>query len=301
MNSSIDYRYLPPQLAEQIRSFRITVQRPVHGQREGLHRSPNYGSSVEFAEYREYTPGDPINLIDWAVYARTDKYVIRRFHEETNLRAYIMLDTSRSLSFKDRGPMSKMEYASYLAAGLMFIFVNQGDTVSLVTFDTKLRTIFEPVGTVEGIRPLLQKLESMGPAGESNIESAIHEAAEMVPPRSLIVIISDLLENTENLMRGIRHLHHNGHNIMVLHVMDKGERNLSFTGVTELRDLETGDRMIVEADEIQHTYDDAVSRYLASLKAGFSECMTDYHLIDTDTPIERSLYDLQDKAMLRGR
>ena len=300
MNSSIDYKYLPAQLAEQIRSFRITVRRPVHGQREGLHRSPNYGSSVEFAEYREYTPGDPISLIDWAVYARSDRYVIRRFHEETNLRAYVMLDTSRSLSFRDRGPMLKMEYAAHLAAGLMFIFVNQGDSVSLVTFDTKLRNLFEPVGTVEGLRPLLQSLEDMGPTGESNIESAIHEAAEMVPARSLLVIISDLLENTENVMRGIRHLHHNGHNIMVLHVMDKGERHLSFAGVTELQDLETGDRMIVEPDDVQHTYEDAVSRYLATLKAGFSECQADYHLIDTDTPVEQSLYDLQDKARLRG-
>lgn len=301
MNESRKFKYLPPELAERLRSFRITVRRPVHGRQEGLHRSPNFGASVEFAEYREYSPGDPINLIDWDVYARSDRYVIRQCHEETNLRAYIMLDTSGSLSFRDIGDISKHEYSAFLAAGLMFIFVNQGDSASLLTFDDSIRKFFEPVGTFDGLTPLLGHLEAAEPGRKSDIEAAIHEAAGIIAGKSLVVVVSDLLQDSEAIVRGVRHLHHKGHNIMILHVTDMGERQLCFDGVAELRDLETGDRMVVEVDQIRNTYANAVSRHLAALKAGFSECLVDYHLIDTRSPVDQALYDLQDKGTIRNQ
>jgi len=300
MKDPLDYRYLPPRLAEQIRSFRMAVRRPVHGQREGRHRSPHHGSSVEFAEYREYTPGDPIQLLDWAVYARSDRHVIRQYHEATNLRAYVLLDTSRSLLFRDRGPVAKIDYAASLAAGLMFIFVNQGDSVSLMTFDATLQRVFEPVGTVEGLRPLLRALEAIVPAGRGDIEAALHTAAERIPSKSLVIVISDLLDRPDRVMRGIRHLHHNGHNILILQVLDPGELNLSFAGVVELRDLETGGTMVVDADEVRPAYESALARYFSSLKAGFSDCLADYHLMDTDRPVVQALHDLQAGATARG-
>ena len=151
MKAPTTYKFLPPAFADRLTGMGITVRRPVVGAQQGLHRSPNFGASVEFAEYREYRPGDAPSLIDWAVFARSDKYMIRRFQEETNLRAYILLDTSASMSYREDGPMTKLQYASYLAAGLMYILVHQSDWVGLLTFDEKLKKTFPPVGSFEGL------------------------------------------------------------------------------------------------------------------------------------------------------
>lgn len=283
------YKYLPPEMAEVLRRSGLSVRRPVQGPQEGLHRSPHYGSSVEFAEYREYTPGDPTVLIDWSIYARSDRYVIRRYHEETNLRAYVMLDVSSSLDFRDEGPMPKLAYASFLAAGMMYVLRNQGDHVSLVTFSNRILSWSDPVGTSEGLRPLLLSLEDLQPSGTSDIEAAIHEAAETIRSKSLVVLISDLLQHSAKLVRGIRRLHHDGHNVIVMHVMDKGERRLSFGGVAELRDLETSERMVVEVGEIREAYEAAMDRHVTELRRGCAECLADYCLVDTTIPVEEAI------------
>lgn len=290
------YKYLPPELAESARDLTINVRRPVHGPKEGRHRSPHYGSSVEFAEYREYSPGDPTSLIDWAVYARSDRYVIRRFHEETNLRAYILLDTSGSLGFRDEAAHTKSEIACFLAAAVSYALVHQGDSVGLLTFDSRLRRRLAPVGTLAGLRELLLALEDVTPRGEGNIENAMHETADMIHARSLVIVLSDLLQDTEQLAKGLRHLSHNGHNLLVLHVLDLGERRLSFGGVVELKDVETGQRLIVEADDIRHAYRQAVERYIEEVRLVCAECLADYHLVDTHRPVEASLHDIQSRA-----
>ena len=293
MKQPFAYRYLPAELAERLRNHEITVRRPVHGPLKGQHRSPHFGSSVEFAEYRAYAAGDPINLIDWAVYARSDRYMIRRFHEETNLRAYVMLDTSESLAFQDEGTAPKMEYASFLASGLMYTLVNQGDGVALMTFDDRIRKTYEPVASFEGLRPMLLGIEEVKPSGRSDIEAAIHEASGLIRSRSLVVIVSDLLQDPARVGRGIRHLYHDGHNIMVLHVLDRGEMRLSLGGVAELRELETGRRLVIELDEVREAYGEAVGRYLTELRATCAECLADYHLMDTRVPIEEAFSALQ--------
>ena len=296
MKAPATYKYLPAEFAENLRDLGVTVRRPVQGSKEGLHRSPHYGSSVEFAEYREYTPGDPITLIDWSVYARSDHYVIRRFHEETNLRAHVLLDISQSLDFRDEGPMTKMEYACYVTAGLMYVLLNQGDTVGLMTFDERIQTTHQPVGTSAGMRNLLLALEDVAPTGRGDIEAAMHQAAALIRSRSLVVIVSDLLQDAAEITRGLRHLFHDGHNVMVLHVMDKGERRLSFGGVAELRDLETGARLVVEVDEIREAYRLAVTGHIDALRSGCSECLAEYHLLDTTTPVGESLDGLQRRS-----
>jgi len=289
------YKYLPSEMAEALRRCGLSVRRPVYGPQEGLHRSPHYGASVEFAEYREYAPGDPTNLIDWAVYARSDRYVIRRYHEETNLRAYVMLDVSSSLDFQDEGPMSKLDYASFLAAGMMFVLRNQGDHVSLATFDRRILSWSDLVGTSEGLRPLLLSLEDLRPAGEGDIEAAIHDAAETMHAKSLVVLISDLLQDADKLVRGMRRLHHDGHNAIVLHVVDKGERHLSFGGMAEMMDLETRERMVVEVDEIREAYEAAMDRHIETLRRGCTECLADYYLLDTSVPVTEALSRLAAK------
>lgn len=270
----------------------ISVRRPVQGFQSGLHRSPHHGASIEFAEYRAYTPGDPINRIDWPVYARSDKYMIRQCYEETNLRGYVLLDTSESLAFRDEGPVTKMEYACFLAAGLMFMLVNQHDAAALMTFDAKLTKGFSPVSSSEGLRPMLEHLEALKPSGYGNIEASIHDATARMVSKSLVIVISDFLQNAEMILRGIRHLHHDGHNVMAFHVMDRGERRLSFGGVAELRDLETKKRLVLDVDEIKDAYQAAVAQHQEALRAACTDCLATYHLVETTQPVESVLSGL---------
>lgn len=284
------YKFLPPELADRLRGLGVTVRRPVEGAIQGLHRSPHHGASVEFADYREYTRGDPPNRIDWAVYARTDRHVIRRYQEETNLRAYLLLDTSESMSFRDAGRLSKMDYACNLAAGLMFVLVNQSDAAGLTLFNDEVRKTFPPVSSLGSLRPLLLALEDIKPSGQSQIERALHTLAEQIQRRSLVILISDLLQKPEDIIRGIRHLQHNKHEVLVLHTLDAAEINLNFGGLSELRELETGARLPVHADEIRDAYAQEVQKYLDEIRRGCFGSAADYYLMDTRTPVEEALH-----------
>lgn len=290
MNNAPAYKYLSANLAERLRGLSLSVRRPVEGNLQGVHPSPHTGASVEFADYREYSPGDPPNLIDWAVYARSDRVMIRRFREETNLRAYICLDISESLRFQGSGRISKIEYASFLAAGLMYILVNQGDSAGMFLFDRELKTTYAPTGTLEGLRPMLRGLETLVSAGPGNIEHALHQTAEQIKARSLIILISDLLQDPAEILRGIRHLHHNGHDLMILHVLDAAELQFQLSGLNELRDLETGHKLVVDADDIRTSYRQAMDRYLDALRRGCQNCRADYHLLNTSQPMDELLF-----------
>ncbi|MBU4428031.1 MAG: DUF58 domain-containing protein, partial [Verrucomicrobia bacterium] len=284
MNNASAYKYLSSHLAERLRGLSLSVRRPVEGNLQGVHPSPHTGASVEFSDYREYSPGDPPNLIDWAVYARSDRVMIRRFREETNLRAYLCLDISESLRFQGSGRMSKIEYASFLAAGLMYILVNQGDSAGMIFFDRELKTTYAPTSTLEGLRPMLLGLETITSVGAGDIEHALHQTAERIKARSLIILISDLLQNPAEILRGIRHLHHNGHDLMILHVLDAAELHFPLSGLTELRELETGHKLVVDTDDIRTSYRQAMDRHLDTLRRGCQNCRADYHLINTSQP-----------------
>lgn len=284
------YKFLPPELADRLRGLGLSVRKPVEGGMQGLHRSPHHGSSVEFADYREYTRGDPPNLIDWAVYARTDRYVIRRYQEETNLRAYLLLDTSESMSFRELGRHSKMDYACFLAAGLMYVLVSQSDAAGLMLFNDGPGKFFPPTGSLDGLRPLLLALEEVKPAGRSKIDAALHRLAEQIQRRSLIILISDLLQDPAQIVPGLQHLHHNKHEILVLQPLDPAEITLQFGGLSELRDLETGDRLPVHADEVREAYAQEVQKFLDEIRRGCLGCLADYRLIDTRTPVEETLH-----------
>lgn len=290
MNTAATYRFLPPQLADRLRGVSLSVRRPVEGQRQGLHRSPHLGASVEFAEYREYTPGDPPHLIDWAVYARSDRHMIRRFREETNLRAHILLDVSESLQFREDGLMTKIDYACHLAAGLLFILVGQGDSAGLATFVEGIERRLDPVASIEGLREPLLFLEAIAPHGRSDIEAALHAAASGIRRRNLVVVISDLLQAPERILRGVAHLRHDGHEVLLLHVLDPAELRLPYAGLIEFRELETAERMVVEADEIRAAYAREVERYIEELRVGCAQFSALYHLIDTHTPIDDALF-----------
>jgi len=278
------YKFLPPGLFSRLHGLEVTVRRPMDGMRQSQHRSLSLGSSVEFAEYRNYIPGDAIQRIDWAAYARSDRLVIRQTHEEVNARTYVLLDVSRSMKFRGEGPMSKMDYACYLAAGIMYMMVNQGDSASLITFDSHVRNTFPLTGSADGLRAPLLHLETINPTEPGNIEAALHEVADMVHGRTLLVLISDLLQDPNDVMRALHHFQHDGKDVTVFHVLDPSEMNLPMTGLADLSEMESGSRMTLDLDEIRGLYTAEVRRYLEELRRGCSRLRFDYVLTDTNIP-----------------
>ena len=285
MVESTGYRYLPPRMAERLRGVEIGVRRPMDGSHQGLHRSPAFGSSVEFAEYREYAPGDPVARIDWPVYARSDRYVIRRFHEDVSIRCYIMLDISASMKYQQDGALQKSEYASYLAAGMMYVMVQQGDMVSLITFDDQIREYYEPSGSFVGLKPMLQGLEKIEPKNKGNIEAALHSAAELIKGKALVVVISDLLEEPESILQGINHLYYDGKEITLFHILDPAEMNMSITGLADVTSLETKDKITVDFRRIRDAYLEQLRLYLDELRSGFQKTRSEYILTETRTEV----------------
>jgi len=288
MAEATGYHYLPPQLAERLRGVEIAVRRPMDGSHQGLHRSPAFGSSVEFAEYREYVPGDPIARIDWPVYARSDRYVIRRFHEDVSIRCYIMLDISESMKYQQDGPLKKSEYACYLAAGLMYLMIQQGDIVSLITFDDQIQRYYEPSGSIVGLKPMLQGLEKIEPRNKSNIEAALHSAAELIKGKTLVIVISDLLAEPESILRGVNHLHYDGKQVTLFHILDPAEMSAgggSITGLVDVTSLETRDKITVDFRQIRDAYLQQLHLYLDELRAGCQKIRAEYILAETRTEV----------------
>jgi uncharacterized protein (DUF58 family) len=281
MNESGEYRYLPAHMAERLRGIEIGVRRPMDGSKQGLHRSPSFGSSVEFAEYREYMPGDPISQIDWPVYARSDRYVIRRFHEDVSIRCYVLLDISGSMGYKGSGTMSKIEYACYLAASMLYVMIQQSDTSSLITFDSGIRSYHEPTGTFTGLKPMLLDLENLTPGNAGDIEAVLHNAAELIKGRALVMIISDFLQEPEKIIRGINHLYHDGKDVTLFHLMDPTEMNMAISGLLEVVSMEQEGKLIVDFGLIKESYLKQLRLYLDRLRTGCQRIRADYIFADT--------------------
>jgi uncharacterized protein (DUF58 family) len=289
MAAARSFKYLPSRVADQIRGLSLSARRPMQGGIQGLHRSPDFGASVEFAEYRDYVEGDAPNLIDWSVYAKSDRYMIKRFQDETSLRAAVLVDASASLNWKQIGSVTKFEYACSLAAGLMYLLVSQGDSVSLSFFTDKLTKRFAPVASVDSLSPVMLEMEKIEPAGAGNIEKALHEAAEALSQRSLVIVISDLLQPPAQLARGLQHLQHNRHDVTVFHVLDAAEISLPMHGLVELRDLETAEKLLIQADEIRPRYAQAVQGYLGEVSRLCVSCGLSYFTIETRTSLLEAL------------
>jgi uncharacterized protein (DUF58 family) len=286
------FKYLPPQVADRLAGAQISARRAMAGSLQGLHRSNRHGASVEFAEYRAYVPGDPPSLIDWPVYARTDRYLVRRFEEETNLVGFCLVDCSQSMAWRGLGPCTKLDYACGLAAAAMYVLVNQGDRVGCAAFARKVVDRHAPTGSAAGLRPLLTALEAVQGKGEGDIGAALDEAAMFLPRRSLVVIVSDFLQAVPRAVAGVRRLHHDGHDVRVLHVVDRGEMALAGSGLVDAIDLETGERLEVELEEVREGYRRAVADHLDEVRRGCLGAGADYRLIHTDTPIDSALKGL---------
>lgn len=282
-------QYLQPAVISRLSNMELRARLVVEGFITGLHRSPYHGFSVEFAEHRQYMPGDEPRFIDWKIYGRTDRYYIKQFEEETNLKSTILLDTSRSMGYASAGQITKLAYGSYLAAALAYLMVKQQDAVGLATFDTEVTSYLPPHATRASLRQLLVRLEQSTPGGKTGAGRAIHQVAERMKRRGLVILISDLLDDPDDVMAALRHFRHKKNEVIVMHVLDPLERSFAFGGDAVFQDVETAERMTTQPYHIQASYREAMAGFLERYKRECREHAIDYAVMDTSTPFDTAL------------
>ncbi len=219
--------YLQPQVVSRLANMELRARLVVEGFITGLHRSPYHGFSVEFAEHRPYMPGDEIKHIDWKLYGKTDRHYVKRYEEETNLKAYLILDTSRSMAYASEGRVSKLEYASSLAAALAYMMVKQQDAVGLAMFDEALTSYLPPRATHGYLRQILIALQNASASGRTGAGKALHQVADRVKRRGLVIVLSDLLDTTETVMAALKHFRYKKNEVIVMQVLDPLERSFA--------------------------------------------------------------------------
>ncbi|MCL7957962.1 MAG: DUF58 domain-containing protein [marine benthic group bacterium] len=267
----------------------------------GLHRSPHRGFSVEFAENRPYYPGDDIRFLDWRMYARSDRWYLKQFEEETNLRAYLVLDTSRSMRWSSpvMSGFSKLDYGRLIAASLANLLLRQGDATGFVAYDESVRTHLPPRASRRHLATILRELVALEGDGGSEAGTAIRDVAIRLRRRGLVVLISDLLVDAEGTRRALHFLRHRGHEVIVLHLMDPGERELPAAGDAVFFDPETGEELRTSSAALRAEYAAAVEDAVARWRSECRRMGADYHLLITDTPLGVGLgHFLQKRARL---
>ncbi len=291
-------RYLDPVVASRLDNMEMRARMIVEGFITGMHKSPYHGFSVEFAEHRPYNPGDELRHVDWKAYAKTDRHYVKQYEEETNLRSYIVLDTSDSMRYRGQAPVTKFEYGAYLAAALHYLMVKQRDATGLIAFDDTVHTIMPPKSTNSFLRQLLLKLEDLtgqpGTPRQTGAATALDSVADRIARRSLVMIITDLFENVsqhDDLLKSLRHLRYRGHEVLVFHVLDsKTERQFSFPDVPSVfRDMETGQEVTLHPAQLRENYRDAVRAFSERFRVRCREYNIDFVEIDSGSPFDAAL------------
>lgn len=288
-STSRDLRFLDPAVIARLGTMELKARTVVEGFLSGLHRSPYKGFSVEFAEYRQYLPGDDLSTLDWKVYARSDRHYVKKYEEETNLEGHLLLDTSASMAYRGAAPMSKLEYGSVLAASLAFLMNRQRDATGLIAFDDRIRFRL-PAGARPGhLHALLLALEKMEAGSQSDVGRPLHQLAEALTKRSLVVLISDLLDDPEPAVRGLRHLKSRGTDVIVFQLLDPNELTFPFRGAAKFRDVESAEEIVAEPSIIRTAY----LRELAGLTLRFDRELRgagiDFVQLDTSQPLDFAL------------
>ncbi len=260
----------------------------MQGHMSGRHQSPHRGSSVEFAEYRKYVPGDDTRRVDWRVYARSDRFYIKEFEADTNLRLCLILDTSGSMAFGS-GEVSKWTYAKRLASTLAYLAIQQGDAAGLYASGPELHCAIPPSRRPTHLMAINESLETMHPIAETGLTDHLHQLAEEIPQRAFVIMISDLLDEPEKIIDCWQHLRFRHHDVAVFHLLDREEINFDLDRPYRFVDLEGSDAIVAEPQMIQERYRAAVSRYLDALRAGVAQCHVDYHQVITDEDYEQVL------------
>ncbi len=282
-------KILTPKFISELSNMELRARLIVEGFLIGMHRSPYHGFSVEFAEHRQYFPGDDIGNIDWKVYGRSDRLYIKEYEEETNLKAYILLDSSSSMGFKKDGSVSKLEYAGYLAAGLIYLMMKQQDATGLAIYDKEVRKFFEPHLTYSYMKLLFTELSGLGPQSKTSTVNALSALAERIKRRGLIIVISDFLDEPKNVITALKHFRHRKNEVIAFQVLDDAELNLDFPADAVFTDMETGERISTQVSAIRTAYKKSVGKFVHELKSRCFENDIDFALLTTSTPFDKAL------------
>ncbi|MFO0910117.1 MAG: DUF58 domain-containing protein [Isosphaeraceae bacterium] len=288
MTTSRGYRFLEPSALARVQNLALVARGVVEGFISGLHASPYKGFSVEFAEHRNYTPGDNLRYLDWRILGRTDRLSIKQYEEETNLRCQILLDTSASMGYASdpaRG-VSKLVYGSYLAAILAHLMMRQQDAVGLTTFDTEPRLELPPASSPRQLDEMMKRLEKLQAGRSTALAATLHLLAERFKRRSLLVLLTDLHDEVEAIEGALHHLRHKRHEVILFHILDPAERDLPYREMVNLVDLETGERIEVDPASVREEYRRQVEEALSRFRRICAECRIDYVLADTTVPYD---------------
>jgi uncharacterized protein (DUF58 family) len=292
-------RFLDPAGLARTGNMELVARQVVEGFLTGRHRSPYHGFSIEYLDHRAYTPGDEIRTLDWKMLARSDKYFVKLFEDETNLRAYILLDCSHSMDFRS-GALSKLEYGSYLAAALAYLLLRQNDAVGLVLFDRQVRHFLPPRARPTQFRRVLDLLERPAAGADTDVAAVLHEIAERIKRRGLVVLISDLIDDEARLAGGLQHFRHNHHEVLVFQLLDDAELNFPYDRLTRFRDMEGAGRVVVNPKSVRQRYLARLQAFTERLKHECFQRKISYHLINTKQPYDLALAEYLDKRSRLG-
>jgi uncharacterized protein (DUF58 family) len=294
-------RCLDPQVVARLSAIPLLARKPMLGQVSGRHASPHRGASVEFAEYRKYVPGDDLRRLDWRAYGRSDRFYVKEFDADTNLRCCLVVDTSGSMEFGSTG-MTKLDYARHLAATMAYLAVQQGDAVGLACFSSNIVKNLPPKRNPAHLSVLLDELDAIQAKGQTQLVKVLHELAETIRQRALVVICSDLFVPAAELKSCFEHLRFRKHDVAVFHLLDPEELQFQFHRPTRFVDMEGGTSLFVEPVEIADRYMRALQTYLDELKQVMLESGADYQRISIDQPYEEVLSKLLiGRARSRGQ
>lgn len=287
-------KYLLPELIHKIKRLDLKAKLVVEGFLTGLHKSPYKGQAIEFADYRPYLPGDELKRIDWKIFAKTDRFWVREYEEETNLRAYLLLDNSCSMAYKSK-EISKFEYASFLAACFAYLLFKQHDSVGIAIFNKNNYHYLPPQFSKFHLSKVLETIEKTKPEGETDILKSLTEIGKKIKKRGLIILFSDLFDNKDNVLKALKNLRHKKNEVLVFHILDPNEMNLDYPEPIIFRDLETKREITLDPRGIRKEYQESLRNLFLYYK---KECVShyiDYNLIFTNMPFDYAFFNYLEK------
>jgi len=279
---------LTPDIISRLNNLSLKARFVVEGFIVGLHKSPYHGFSVEFSEHRAYGAGDEIRHVDWKLWGKTDRFFIKQFEEETNLKSYLLVDQSLSMTYKSK-KMTKLEYAQILAASLGYLMLKQQDAVGLTLFDDRIRVNIPARSKRSHLNIILSQMQNIIAGPETTIAPILHKTAEAIKKRGLIILISDLFDDPDKVLSGLQHFRYKGHEVIVFHVLDPQEITLDFTQRTRFRDMESGEEIVTDPWHIQSDYQKSMEQFCDYIKSNCRQKNIDYVQLSTDLPLDMAL------------
>ena len=295
-----DYqKYLDPETLSKLKGLDLKARLIVEGFVSGLHKSPYQGFSVEFAEHREYVPGDDLRYVDWKVFGKSDRFYLKRFEEETNFACHILLDSSESMAYQSSAAaVTKLEYAQYIAAALAYLVVRQQDAAGLATFDARVTHFARPSSRPSHLKELFHLMEQSTPRGESDMGPIFHDLAERIKKRGLVIVISDLFDDVDSLLMGLKHLKHRRHDVSVMQVIDPAEQDFPFEDPTLFQGLEDMPEQMTEPRALRNAYRREFEDFLHRVRRGCRDMNMDHVLLRTDQSLDVALNSFLTRRMM---